>query len=371
MKRISVFLVAMLLFQQWAMSQASIFFEKSSHNFGVIKEEDGLVTAEFIFKNNGNEPLQLNSVAPSCGCTAADWTKESVLPGKTGFVKATYDPKSRPGKFDKSVTVVCNGVPSTVILKISGEVTPRPKGPKDTYPFEIGNLRLKTNHIAFGQLFRSETDTSSNVVYNQGKKPIKIDLNATKLPAHLKMEMTKTTINPGETANMKFWYDATKKNDFGFVNESFNLVTDDSVPNKTIWVSADLQQKFTEEDKKNPPKVVFDKLSHDFGVSKQGDVLTTTFSIINAGTRDLNIFKCKASCGCTVVNPEKNLLKPGESTTLKVTFYTAGKQGKNSKTITVITNDPTTPVSNLVISSEIQVLAPVPAPAPNPAPSPK
>ena len=67
------------------------------------------------------------------------------------------------------------------------------------------------------------------------------------------------------------------------------------------------------------------------------------------------IAKTKTSCGCTVSEPEKTTLKPGETTNIKVTFYTAGKSGKESKDIHVYTNDPGNPEPTLKILANVLV----------------
>src|SRR6185437_4135995 len=48
-------------------------------------------TVTFEFTNAGKIPIVIKSVQPGCGCTTAGYTKEPVAPGKTGFVKATYN----------------------------------------------------------------------------------------------------------------------------------------------------------------------------------------------------------------------------------------------------------------------------------------
>ena len=67
---------------------------------------------EFVFTNNGNQPLVLTAVKASCGCTTPSWTKEPVLPGQSGHIKASYNSKNRPGRFHKSITITSNAVHS-------------------------------------------------------------------------------------------------------------------------------------------------------------------------------------------------------------------------------------------------------------------
>jgi len=83
---------------------ATIAFNKTDHDFGKFKEEDGKVSHEFVFTNTGSEPIIINRVTASCGCTATSWTKEPIVPGGKGYVKAEYNPRNRPGRFNKTVT---------------------------------------------------------------------------------------------------------------------------------------------------------------------------------------------------------------------------------------------------------------------------
>ncbi len=101
---------------------AEIKFEKETHDFGNIPQ--GVpATYEFKFKNNGKTPLIITTASAACGCTTPDWTKEPIKPGKTGYVRATYNAAS-PGEFTKSVTVQSNAKNSTVILYLKGNVRP-------------------------------------------------------------------------------------------------------------------------------------------------------------------------------------------------------------------------------------------------------
>lgn len=100
---------------------AKFKWEKTTHDFGKIKVNTP-VEHKFTFTNTGNTPLVISSVKPSCGCTVTEYTKEPVMPGKQGFVKATYDTK-RMGVFNKSIRVTANIEGGTEMLMIKGEVT--------------------------------------------------------------------------------------------------------------------------------------------------------------------------------------------------------------------------------------------------------
>ena len=100
------------------------------------------------------------------------------------------------------------------------------------------------------------------------------------------------------------------------------------------------------------PELSFDKLQHNFGKINQGESVSHQFVFTNTGQAELIINNAKGSCGCTVPKWPRKPIAPGESEEIKVTFNSAGKSGKQSKTITLVTNAiPNTTV--LTISANI------------------
>ncbi len=84
---------------------ANISFNEIVHDFGQIQEDGGLVSYDFGFTNTGSIPLIIQNVKASCGCTSPNWTKDPIISGSTGFVKATCNPTGRPGTISKSMSV--------------------------------------------------------------------------------------------------------------------------------------------------------------------------------------------------------------------------------------------------------------------------
>ncbi len=87
------------------------------------------------------------------------------------------------------------------------------------------------------------------------------------------------------------------------------------------------------------PVMTFDKVLHDFGDLKQGDVAETTFNFENTGESPLVIVGIKGSCGCTVPNDwPRNAIVPGASGKFSVKFNSKGKKNLTQQTITVTAN---------------------------------
>jgi len=99
----------------------SIIFTELIHDYGTI-DVGSPGHCEFKFTNKMKKPLVISNVKPSCGCTIAKWSKEPILPGKTGVIKISYNTKI-PGTFLKVITVNSNAKNSTVLLQIKGNVT--------------------------------------------------------------------------------------------------------------------------------------------------------------------------------------------------------------------------------------------------------
>lgn len=126
MKRILFFVLFLglgvnLLF---AKGEAEIKFDKLTHDFGTFSEEKGIVTCEFKFKNIGDAPLVINQAIATCGCTVPEYTQEPIMPGKSGFIKVTYNGKGRyPGHFKKAINIRTNAKTKAVRLYIEGNMT--------------------------------------------------------------------------------------------------------------------------------------------------------------------------------------------------------------------------------------------------------
>ncbi len=334
-----------------------IQFEKTTHDFGKIKEEIRKATYEFKFTNIGKGDLKILKVQTSCGCTASEYTKSPIKPGENGILKVTYSTTNRPSTFRKSITVTVNNPdkPHTVLF-IKGFVIPKQKGIADNYPTAIGNLKLVSNHLAFNEMLTSETKVDSMKIFNNWSAPM--DISFEQIPAHIKIKCTVKTMQPQEEAYIIVTYDGSKKNDFGLVYDRIAIRTNDATqPMKILNVSARLSQDFSNlsaRELKKAPKIVFDQTTYDFGTVSVGTTITYSFNFTNEGKKTLNIYKVKTSCGCTTTKLKTKEYKKSKSGSIDAVFNTRGRKGPQHKTITVVTNDPKNPQIVLTIKGDIK-----------------
>lgn len=350
-----MFLIAGALNIALAQSKPKIVFDKTEHNYGSFKESDGIQTATFEFTNAGSGPLILNNVQASCGCTASDWTKQPIAPGGKGNVKLAYNPANRPGAFSKTATVSTNGDPATVILTISGRVEERQKTIAELYPREIGELRAQRNFISFPAIKISEIKTEKLELVNDTEKPISVGFR--QVPPHIKASVEPQTIPAKGKGMLTVTYDAKAANTYGMASHRIYLSLNGSNDYKSsVGITATIEEDFSalsQDELASAPVASFASTSYDFGDMKQGDKKEYTFDLVNKGKRDLIIRNVRSSCGCTAVSPSKKIIAPGESAPIKVVFDSTGKMGRQSKTVTVITNDPKNSTTTLRISTNI------------------
>lgn len=115
----------------------NMYFKNPVHDFGTIQEGPA-ADHEFEFTNVGKEPIIISNVSASCGCTTPSYSKDPVLPGKKGTIKASYNTQGRVAPFTKTITI--NSNIGTKVLTIKGEVE---KAPEGSVP--QNNSMIKTN----------------------------------------------------------------------------------------------------------------------------------------------------------------------------------------------------------------------------------
>ncbi len=342
----------------FAQELTDLTFEEPAHDFGNIKEVDGPAEFDFVFKNTSTKPIKIVNVKASCGCTTPDWTKEEVAPGESGFIKASYNPTNRPGPFHKTLTVSTSAEQNnTIILRINGQVEPKPRTVEDDLPTLLGGIRVKYRAFNMGKVYNNEIATKEFDVYNASDKSI-VFAEEFEGPNYVALDFLPATLAPKEKGQIIVSYDGKLKKELGFMSDNIVFSTNEEGDDakKSMSVYADIREYFapmTEDERLNAPKLSIDNALYDFGGITSGDVVSTTFVLTNTGKTDLNIRKTKSSCGCTVPELATSDIKPGESVTLRVIFNSAGRKGNQIKSVTIYSDDPAKPIQKVTIKSRV------------------
>jgi hypothetical protein len=356
MKQLS--LIAGFLFVSLFVSAQKLVFNKTEHNFQQIKETEGEVNCVFSYENKSKTPVIIVNVENTNRSSLRIAAKnDTVLPKMKGEITIILNPRNLSGSFNNVITVktIEAGQNFDYLLKISADIEPRPRKIEEIYGMKEGNLRYKNNvknnlkfipTSVFVDTFFFYNEWTDTMTFSQGN-----------LPAAVEIVYLTPKLAPLKEGILVFSYKMEIKKEWGNVYDKFTMRTNDSDrADKTFYIVGDVYDDFdswTPQQKANAPKVSFDKLEYQFDAKTEGDEVIHDFIITNAGKSVLYIRRLKQSCGCTAVKPEKEELKPGESTAIKTIFRTHGKTGKQIKTIDVITNDPSQPKTTLTISGYV------------------
>lgn len=94
-----------------------------------------------------------------------------------------------------------------------------------------------------------------------------------------------------------------------------------------------------EERQKNLTKIEFNKTTHNFGNIKNGNIVSTQFTIKNIGHNPLKLIRVSGSCGCTVPTIDTNtVIKPNETREIHVDFDSTDRLGEQLKFVKVFGN---------------------------------
>ncbi len=345
----------------YAQNLEELKFEEQNHDFGLIKETDGPAETQFNFTNISQGPITITNVRASCGCTTPGWTREPVLPGQTGYVKAVFNPQNRPGPFHKTLTVTTSGKQATIVLRIEGKVEPKPRTIADDFPSVIGALRTKYRTFNMGKVFDNESTTKEFLIYNQSDTPISFIPNI-ESPTYIKVVFSPETLEPKRTGKVIITYEAEERNDLGFMSDNIVFYTSEEgyAARKSFSVYADINEYFaplSPEQSKIAPKLIIAEKVHSFGSIQQGVTVSTNFLLKNEGLSPLAIRKTHSSCSCTLASLQKMTIASGEELELEVNFNSTGRQGNQQKSITIYSNDPVAPVQIITIKARVLIPA--------------
>lgn len=348
-----------------AQNTAQIGADELIYNFGTIGEADGLASHVFTIKNTGDGPLVITRVTASCGCTQPEWSKEPIAPGKTGEVKVTYNPKGRPGPFYKTISIYSNGKKGRFSLGIKGNVTPKEAAPIITYPYSIGDLKLQTKSILYNTIRSEETLGEKISIKNEGQTSVEIRFG--KVPHYLNVTSAPEKLAPGETGEISVLMDASE------VKRKGRIVTDIPVNLESpgqkeeiegeIHIAANVIDDFSKQTAADKAKAPIAQLSGtliDFGkLPNKGSIIplvggrvSATFEITNSGKSPLVIYSATCDDERVAVSGGKREIKPGVTTTFKVTVRPKEIKTKLETLIHVVCNDPNGPVRFIKVTAE-------------------
>lgn len=357
MKRIYtlLFLCFAACISLWA--QPKISFDMTTKDLGYVLWRTP-ATVTYQFTNTGDKPLVISNVTTSCGCAKAQWTEDPVPAGGKGNITVVFDAEAI-GHFYKDVGVYCNAASLPIYLDFNGEVTADAKNYSFTHPYAIGAIRLTQEELDFQSVNKGDRPVIELLVANTSNKAYSPVLMH--LPPYLEAKAEPEKLGRGKTGKILVTLDSEKLPKLGITRASVYLsrFPGDKVGSENeIPVSVALLpdfSKLTEQQKNNPPQITLSTKELEFIDLKPNQKKSQTIVISNTGRSDLNIQDMQVFSMALAVKLKKRVLKPGESTKMKITVLAQNlHRVKGTPRVLMITDDPNQPMITIHVKARLK-----------------
>lgn len=353
MKKFFLLLYIICTFSALADAQPQARMQRMRHEFGTVLWNEPVQTT-FVVTNKGNRPLYILRVHPDCGCTAVDWTRDSIAPGQDGIITATMDAELL-GHFDKQLEVLTNADTQPIYLTLSGDVVRERKDYQGDFPYQIGELYLDKDNVEFDDVRTGDHPRGTLRIYNAGRQSYTPELMH--LPKYLSAKMEPEVIRPGRTGKVYLTLDSEQIRWTGLTQTNIYLSRypgDRVSRDNEIFISTTLlpELSYTRQELENAPIATLDSLHIDLGKMDGKKKVKGKLQLTNTGKSDLIISTLQVYNPGLGVSIGKRKLKPGQSADIKITVGADNKYFKGRRSILLITNDPLHP--KMVIDIKVE-----------------
>lgn len=101
----------------------NLVLSENHFDFGKIKKGEK-VQHIYEVTNTGKNPLIISNVKPGCGCTAPEYTKDPIMPGKKGKITLSFDSTNFDGLVNKQAEVYANVEKAPIMITFSADIQP-------------------------------------------------------------------------------------------------------------------------------------------------------------------------------------------------------------------------------------------------------
>ena len=340
-------------------AQSSLRFTRTSWDFGTIREADGKVSCTFEYVNRGKQPVVIDQVNVSCGCTTPEFSRKPILAGERGEMKVTFDPANREGEFVKEITVFTGGRRYRTTLRISGNIIARTKSVEELYPTAVGDcgLRLDARSLPFNYVTQGDRKNLFINYVNTSSKPIRVRLVQTSSSGYLRHNFPQT-IAAGAKGQVAFTYLVPQSSGyFGELTDVFELQVDGAQSDVLISTNGYAIEHFEIPNNELAPKAEFDRQLLKFSdLLKSDKPIKINVQLTNNGLEPLIVRSVAPSHeAITTSLVVGTKVEPSASVTMTVMVDPSKLDyGRAIERIVLITNDPERPMRQLRITGVVR-----------------
>lgn len=358
--------------------------DRTVYDFGDIQMSQGPVSCSFKVTNTSRKDITIMNVVSSCGCTDVSWSRESIKPGASGTISATYKNDEGPYPFDKTLTAYITEAKQPVILHLRGVVLEKKLPLGETYPVHFGALGMRSAEIKAGNVLQGQQKSGEMKIANLSSSPARITFN--NVSDGLAIKLDQNPVPAGQTTTLTYtittdrdhwgknWYYATPViNGKSYAAEIIKQKETKpergaeaivSEPNPEIGAGKNRIgfYAFTKEDfsalskeqRSAGPNPMFTSSTFTFNQVKAGTKVEVAFDCKNIGKDVLKVYKADSDSRRVVVEDIKDI-RSGGSGKIKAVLDTKGlPSGEVLFIVTLTTNSPLRPMVNLYINGYIK-----------------
>jgi hypothetical protein len=189
--RVSVCLVSILLSclsGSLAFAAPELQVPEPDFDFGEVFQGDKVLHV-YEFTNQGDEPLLIDRVRSSCGCTAVLVSEKNLPPGGKGELQANFDSSRFRGAVSKTIYLYSNDPVRPVMqLQLQGKV------------LEV--VAVEPNQVNFGQVKSQQPVMATVMLHNRGEKPLTLG-EPRSTAAELLVKMPKVSFASGDEVSLE------------------------------------------------------------------------------------------------------------------------------------------------------------------------
>lgn len=334
-----LFLLLLIATTALAHAEIRVAWDKTEYSFGTIREDAGKVHTSFTLRNCGSDSITVQRIRSSCGCTLVTYDHRTVAAGDSLRLEVAFDPKFRPGTFDKLIAVTISDEPH--MLKIKGKVIASDSTLNSFYPIQAGNLRLDYPQISFGKIKQHSRRTANVTVYNPTADTLRLHLED--LPDCMKEAIWIQALPPYELATVGVTL-SPKNEDFGLLSHQV-VLCDDRGARFPLEVTAQvIPDHPMRQSEKRPVIEVAGKV--DFSPMK--GIVERLLTVANAGSQPLRLQRVTSMEDAVTVVSVPSTLQPGEKAdiVLRLDASKLTTEVLNSSLV-IFCNDPLNPTPQI------------------------
>ena len=353
----AIFLLSAIFCDVTLAQTSALSFEKSVVDFGIIAEEEGRVTKYVGATNNGESTIYILGITTTCGCTVADYSREPILPGESTTIGVTFDPRDRPGRFERQMLISTSDSEQGVRIGIVGRVTPRERTIYEIYPFDMGGgLRMESNFHAFAYVEHG-AEVEERIAYiNSSEHEISLAIDVVESSGVLELTYPKS-IAPHAAGDIVLRYALAEDSDrYGTLSDIFRFVVSGETSTTIFSTYAIGVDNFTLVEDILAPTAVISKKIVKFGeILCDNATLEQSIEISNSGESPLEIRAVESDSRAVTVRVEGDgSVVKGEVVRLVIGLNTALIEDCDNPFTTrvrIICNDPMMPMQVIKVNA--------------------